>query len=209
MDVKRKWQDSEVQRVAAHVARTAGRLEVLADRYVELAGHVPAGSNPGGRPGGPAADEPGSRGPAGPRVPLRLEVIDVREEVAAFVRDYLPRVRLAMRLKGVTRGAGDVRPGLLLMARLLPGVYDRAAALGDEISRGAWDLERRAAWAAGEVPRPFALTDLCGGCGLRSLWVVPDRMVIRCGNPACGRQEPVLGVSVPVTTKQRMHNDPG
>lgn len=194
MDVKREWQDGEVRRVAAHADRTAGRLRVLAERYVALAGHVPAGSNPGGRPGGRSADEGGSRGPAGPRVPLRLEVLDVREEVAAFVRDFLPRVRLAMRLKGVTRGAGDVVPGLLLMARMLPAVYVRASGLGDEISRGAWDLERRAAWAAGEVPRPFALTDLCGGCGLRSLWVVPDRMVIRCGNPACGRQEPVDGV---------------
>ncbi|QGH74536.1 hypothetical protein HYQ03_gp49 [Arthrobacter phage Kuleana] len=200
VDVKREWSDSEVRRVAAHADRTAGRLRALAERYVELAGHVPAGSNPGGRLGGRSADEGGSRGPAGPRVPLRLEVLDVREEVAAFVRDFLPRVRLAMRLRGVTRGAGDVVPGLLLMARLLGPVYVRAEGLGDEISRGAWDLERRAAWAAGEVPRPFALTDLCGGCGLRSLWVVPDRMVIRCGNPACGRQEPVVGVSVPRVT---------
>ncbi|WPM94299.1 hypothetical protein VB1_CDS0050 [Arthrobacter phage Marchesin] len=101
-----------------------------------------------------------------------------------------------MRLKGVTRGAGAVRPGLLLMARMLPGVYERSADLGDEISRGAWDLERRAAWAAGEVPRPFALTDRCVKCGLPSLWVVPDRMVVRCGNPACGYSEPVVGSTV-------------
>lgn len=195
MDVKREWQDSEVRRVAAHVDRSADRLRSLADRFVELAGHVPAGSNPGGRPAGRSADEGGSRGPAGPRVPLRLEVLDVREEVALFVRDFLPRVRLAMRLKGVTRGAGAVRPGLLLMARMLPGVYERSADLGDEISRGAWDLERRAAWAAGEVPRPFALTDRCGKCGLPSLWVVPDRMVVRCGNPSCGFMEPVVGVT--------------
>ncbi|WPM94374.1 hypothetical protein VG1_CDS0050 [Arthrobacter phage Cupello] len=199
VDVKRQWQDGEVRKVAAHVDRTAERLRGLAVRYEELAGHVPAGSNPGGRPGGRSADEGGSRGPAGPRVPLRLEVLDVREEVAAFVRDYLPQVRLAMRLRGVTRGAGDVVPGLLLMARMLPGVYSRRATLGDEISRGAWDLERRAAWAAGEVPRPFALTDACEKCGVRALWVVPDRLVIRCGNPACGAQEPVVGSVIHVT----------
>lgn len=199
MDVKRQWQDGEVRRVAAHVDRSAERLRGLAVRYEELAGHVPAGSNPGGRPGGRSADEGGARGPAGPRVPLRLEVIDVREEVAAFVRDYLPQVRLAMRLRRVTRGAGDVVPGLLLMARMLPGVYSRREALGQEISRGAWDLERRAAWAAGEVPRPFALTDACGKCGVRALWVVPDRLVIRCGNPACGAQEPVVGSVTRVT----------
>lgn len=199
MDVKQQWQDGEVRRVAAHVDRSAERLRGLAVRYEELAGHVPAGSNPGGRPGGRSADEGGSRGPAGPRVPLRLEVLDVREEVALFVRDYLPQVRLVMRLRRVTRGAGDVVPGLLLMARMLPAVYSRREALGQEISRGAWDLERRAAWAAGEVPRPFALTDACAKCGVRALWVVPDRLVIRCGNPACGAQEPVVGSVTRVT----------
>lgn len=185
MDVKREWVDSEARRVAAHVDRSAARLEALADRWVTLQlGLVPGVA-------GRDTDELVVHTPAGPRAPLRLDVVDVRQEVALFVRDFLPRVRLAMRLRGVTRGSGDVRPGLLLMARMLPGVYARNRALGDEISRGAWDLERRAAWAAGEVPRPFALTEECGGCGLRSLWVVPARMVIRCGNPACSREEPV------------------
>lgn len=198
MDVKREWENKEAERLAGHIGRASGRLEELADRYVTLRGHLPAGSNPGGRLGGRSPDEGGTRGPAGPRVPLRVEVLDVREEVALFVRDFLPRVRLAMRLRGALRGAGDVRPGLLLMARMLPGVYGRDPVLGEEISRGAWDLERRAAWAAGEVPRPFALTEACAGCGLRSLWVVPERLVVRCGNPGCGRQEPVVGLAVPV-----------
>lgn len=194
MDVKKQWSESEARRVEAHVKRTRERLRDLADRYIALEGHIPAGGRRGG------GDEPAFHAPAGPRAPLRVEVVDVRDEVALYVRDFLPRVRLSMRLKGITRGAGDVRPGLLFMARMLPFVYARSAALGDEISRGAWDLERRAAWAAGEVPRPFALTDPCGGCGLHSLWVVPERMVIRCGNPACGRQESVSGVSVTVAS---------
>ncbi|URM87013.1 hypothetical protein SEA_RUCHI_45 [Arthrobacter phage Ruchi] len=204
MDVKQEWQDGQVQRLAAHVERTAGRLEELAERYVTLAGHVPAGSNPGGRPGGRSADEGGSRGPAGPRVPLRLEVVDVREEVALFVRDFLPLVRIATSAgvvgpsRSVLAGAGNVVPGLLFMALALPAVFDADRGLGDEVARGAWDLVRRAALAAGEVPRPFALTEACGSCGVRSLWVVPERMVIRCGNPACGWSEPVAGVSAPV-----------
>ncbi|UVK62586.1 hypothetical protein SEA_TAYLORSIPHT_47 [Arthrobacter phage TaylorSipht] len=202
MDVKQEWQDREVQRVAAHVERTAGRLEELAERYTALAGHVAAGSNPGGRPGGRAADEPGSRGPAGPRVPLRLDVVDVREEVALFVRDFVPRVRLAVATgvgpaRSVMTFAGQVVPGLLFMALALPRLFDADRALGDEVARGAWDLVRRAALAAGEVPRPFALTEVCESCGVRSLWVVPERMVIRCGNPGCGWSEPVAGVSAP------------
>lgn len=203
MDVKQEWQDEQAQRLGAHVQRTADRLEELAERYDALAGHIPAGSNPGGRPAGRAADEPGARGPAGPRVPLRLDVVDVREEVALFVRDLLPRVRIASAsgvvgpARSVLAGAGHVVPGLLFMALALPRVFAADRPLGDEVARAAWDLVRRAALAAGEVPRPFALTDSCEACGLRSLWVVPERMVIRCGNPGCGWSEPVHGVSAP------------
>jgi len=204
VDVKRKHEDSEVVRLAAHVGRTADRLEELAERYADLRGHLAAGSNPGGRPNGRAADEPGTRGPAGPRVPLRLDVLDVREEVALFVRDFLPLVRLATSVgvvgpsRSVLAGAGNVGPGLLFMALALPKVFDVDRDLGDEISRGAWDLVRRAAMAAGETPRPFALTEACRECSRKSLWVVPDRMVIRCGHPGCGWSEPVHGVAVPV-----------
>lgn len=203
MDVKQEWADGEVRRLAAHVDRTAARLEELAGRYVALAGHLAAGSNPGGRPAGRSADEGGSRGPAGPRVPLRLDVLDVREECALFVRDFLPRVRLAASrgvvgpVRSILSGAGDVEPGLLFMALALPRVFAADRVLGDEIAREVWDLERRAAMAAGELPRPFALTDKCEACGLPSLWVVPDRLVIRCGNPGCRWSAPVHGVSAP------------
>ena len=199
VDVKKEHEAAEAARRAGHVQRTADRLESLAARYVDLAGHVRAGGRRGG------GDDVPFHAPAGPRVPLRVDVVDVREEVALFVRDFLPRVRLVMRLRHVLKGAGDVVPGLLLMARMLPGVYGRQPVLGEEISRAAWDLERRAAWAAGEVPRPFPLTEACEACGVRALWVVPERLMIRCGNPACGRQESVAsvmrpgrGISVPV-----------
>ncbi|QGZ16939.1 hypothetical protein SEA_LITTLETOKYO_47 [Arthrobacter phage LittleTokyo] len=192
-DVKRAWSDAEVRRVAAHADRVAVMLGELADRWVTLRlGLVPGVA-------GRDSDELVVHKPAGPRVPLSLDVVDVREEVALFVRDFLPRVRLAMRLRGAVRGAGDVRPGLLLMARMLPGLYSRDRALGDEIAAAACELHRRAAWAAGEVPRPFALADECGACGLRSLWAVPERMVVRCGNPACGESWPVSS-PLPVTS---------
>lgn len=185
------WADEEARRLAAHVERTAGRLESLAERYVTLLRYLVPGVSGGG------ADELVVHKPAGPRVPLSLDVVDLRDEVALFVRDLLPRVRLAMRLRGVTRGAGDVVPGLRLMRRMLPGVYARDRELGEEITRGAWDLERRACWVMGESPRPYPLADPCGACGVASLWVVPERMLIRCGNPGCGLEAPVA-VSVPV-----------
>lgn len=184
-DVKRAWADEEIRRRSAHADRVAGMIGELADRWVTLRLRLVPGV------AGRDTDELVVHAPAGPRVPLSLDVVDVGEEVAAFVRDFLPRVRLVMRLKGALKGAGDVRPGLLLMARMLPGVYERDRALGDEIATAACELHRRAAWAAGEVPRPFALTDECGACGMRSLWAVPERMVVRCGNPGCGESWPV------------------
>jgi len=187
-----EWEDQEARLLAAHIARTAGRLEVLAERYAELRTMLAAGQ--GGKP----ATELITRGPAGPRVPIRVEVLDTMGEIDRFLARFLPLTRGAMRL-GVGAGVwamsprdnGDartarVRSGLLFLAGGLGTVYGEDPALGDDVSRGAWELERRAGWIFGDRSRPFALTEPCPACGVPALWVVPERMVIRCGNPACG-----------------------
>jgi hypothetical protein len=98
-----------------------------------------------------------------------------------------------------TKDGGDarvarVRSGLLFLAASLGGVYAEDPGLGDDVSRGAWELERRAGWIFGDRSRPFALVDPCPECAVPALWVVPERMAIICGNPACRATRPVDAV---------------
>jgi hypothetical protein len=87
-----------------------------------------------------------------------------------------------------------VRAGLVFLASGLAGLYAEDPALGDDVSRVAWKLERRAGWIFGDRSRPFALAEPCPACGVPALWVVPDRMAIVCGNPACRDTRPVHAV---------------
>lgn len=205
MDYSANWGADEARLLAAHIARTVARLETLAGRYAELRGLVPAGS--GGRP-----EPDGSRrGPAGPRVPVRVEVLDTLAEVDRYLSELLPLVRGTLRLgtgagtwaagpkDGPDGRAARARAGLKFLAAGLAGVYADDPVLGDAVARGAWTLERRAGWLFGDVSRPFALSDPCPACSVPALWVVPDRMVIVCGNPACRASRPVHAV-LPVHT---------
>jgi hypothetical protein len=195
-----EWEAEDARLLAAHIARTAARLEVLAERYAELRSMLAAGQE--GKP----ADGIVSRGPAGPRVPIRVEVLDTMAEIDAFLAGLLPLVRGVLRL-GVgagqwamsTKDGGDartarVRSGLVFLAASLPTVYAEDPTLGDDVSRGAWQLERRAGWIFGDRSRPFALTEPCPACQVPALWVVPERMAIVCGNPACRATRPVDAV---------------
>jgi hypothetical protein len=194
------WADHDARALAAHIDRTAGRLEALAGRYAELVSMLAAGG------GGRTADGIVTRGPAGPRVPIRVEVLDTMGEIDAFLARFLPLVRGQLRL-GIgagqwvmtTKDGGDarvarVRSGLVFLAASLGGVYAEDPALGDDVSRGAWELERRAGWIFGDRSRPFALVDPCPECAVPALWVVPERMAIICGNPACRATRPVDAV---------------
>ena len=200
MNYTAQWETEDARLLAGHIARTVGRLEVLAERYAELRSMLAAGG--GGKP----ASETITRGPAGPRVPIRLEVLDTMGEIDAFLSGFLPLVRGVLRL-GVGAGAwtmsardgGDVRTarvrsGLLFLASSLAGVYAEDPTLGDDVSRRAWSLERRAGWIFGDRSRPFALTDPCPACQVPALWVVPERMAIVCGNPVCRASRPVDAV---------------
>jgi hypothetical protein len=199
-DYADQWAAEDARLLAAHIARTAGRLEVLAERYAELRTMLAAGS--GGKP----ADGMPGHGPAGPRVPIRVEVLDTMGEIDAFLAGFLPLVRGTLRL-GTGAGQwsmsvqdnGDartarVRSGLVFLANALGRVYGEDPHLGDDVSRGAWQLERRAGWIFGDRSRPFALADPCPACGVPALWVVPERMAIVCGNPACRASRPVDAV---------------
>jgi hypothetical protein len=123
-----------------------------------------------------------------------VDVLDTLGDVERFVEELLPLVRGTLRLGPGPGAAGRgvrVRAGLAVMAAGLGGVYSEDPGLGDAVSSAAWKLERRAAWIFGERSRAFALTEPCAACGMPALWVVPERMVIRCGNPACGDTRPV------------------
>lgn len=178
--------------LAAHIARTVGRLESLAARYGELRNLLGVA----GRVQDYSAPAPG--GSPGPRLPLRVDVLDTVVDIERYLRALVPLVRGTLRLGPGGLPVRDrterVRSSLLFLASGLAGVYAEDPGLGDDISRGAWALERRAGWIFGERSRAFALTEPCSACGLPALWVVPERMIVRCGNPACNMQRPVDAV---------------
>lgn len=200
-DYSADWEADRARLLQAHIVRTVGRLESLAGRYVELRAMLAADSS--GRPD----SEGGSRPAAGPRMPVRVDVLDTLADIDRFLADWLPLVRGTLRLgagsgfwtAGTADRAARVRAGLLFMAGSLGAVYADDPGLGDDVSAGAWRLERRAGWIFGERSRPFALVEACSACGVPALWVVPERMAIVCGNPACGASRPVH-TALPVHT---------
>ena len=181
-----EWEAEQARALAAHIGRTVSRLESLAEKYRQLRGMLGDVGQPGG-----GGDEVRTPSRPGSRPPLRVDVLDTLADVERFVDELLPLVRGTLRL-GPAVGAGRaVLAGLAVMGDGLGRVYSEDPGLGDAVSAVAWKLERRAAWIFGERSRAFALTEPCAACGLPALWVVPERMVIRCGNPACGDTRPV------------------
>jgi hypothetical protein len=181
-----EWAEDEARALAAHIGRTVSRLESLADRYGQLRGMLGDVGQPAG-----GGDEVRTPSRPGSRPPLRVDVLDLLADVERFVEELLPLVRGTLRL-GPAVGAGrSVLAGLGIMGAGLAGVYSEDPGLGDAVSSAAWKLERRAAWIFGDRSRAFALTEPCASCGMPALWVVPERMVIRCGNPACRATRPV------------------
>jgi hypothetical protein len=193
-----QYAQDQARALAAHVARTQERLHTLADRYAALRVMLTTGRT--GR-----AEVPTFHRRPGPSSPLRVDVLDLMQEVDQYVAALLPLVRGTLRLgSGVaewnrpdTDRAVRVRGSLLFIASGLARVYAEDPVLGDDLARGAWQLERRAGWIFGDTSRPFALSEPCPACGVPALWVVPDKMVIRCGNPGCGAQQP-LDAALPV-----------
>lgn len=190
MEYLRTWESEQAERLAAHVERTAARIRALADHYAALRGNLGPGRS------GNDPDELFHYKHAGPRVPLRLDVVDLRADVALYVRDLLPRVRYTVPTHGsMLRDAGNVPAGLAFMAGALGLVYERDRDLGDEVARGAWELESKAALVTGQRSRPFALVEDCPECSQPALWVVPERLRVVCGNPACSYERLAFAAS--------------
>lgn len=193
MTAERDYMVLEAERLAAHVQRTEDRLLTLAERYSRLREELPAGGHRGN-------DDDRRRSKPGPRLPLRVDVLDLIEAVEDFTDRLGPLVRGTLRIGTApvyqTR-ADAVWAALGVMRRGLMRVYAEDWQLGDDVSRRAWLLERRTGELFGEVSRPFPLTERCPSCAMPSLWVVPDRLVIRCGNPACAAERSVHAV-IPV-----------
>lgn len=196
-DYTAQWDAEQARLLAAHIARTAGRLETLAERYAELRAML--GADTAAKP----ADGMVSRSPAGPRAPVRVDVLDTMGEIDLFLTRFLPLARGTLRLGGMKNwtkiyghgtGASRARTGLAFLAASLAGIYAEDPNLGDDVSRGAWELERRVGWIFGDRSRPFALSEPCPACNVPALWVVPERMAIICGNPDCRASRPVNAV---------------
>lgn len=200
-DYGQEYADQEARRLEAHIARTVQVLDSLAGRYVSLPGML----KPGG--GGGSRDELVHFAAPGSRVPVRVDVVDTMTAVEAFVGKYGPLVRGALRVGFRSRvEAGRVSvvlAELRYMADKLGPVYREDVGLGDELSRRVWRLERRCAGVAGDVSRAFPAAEDCGACGLASLWVSPELLEVRCGNPDCRASFPV-DVAAPVHTSERV-----
>lgn len=190
-DYSAAWEAEQARALAAHIGRTVSRLESLAVRYGQLRALLGDVRGPGG------GDEVRTPSRPGSRPPLRVDVLDTMADIDRFVAELGPLVRGTLRLGPEPRAAdraGRVLAALDLMASGLAGVYSEDPVVGDAVSRLAWKLERRAGWIFGDRSRAFALSEPCRACGLPAVWVVPERMVIRCGNPACGDTRPVDAV---------------
>lgn len=194
----------EAQRAAALVeweARVAVVLGELADRYVELLARIDPGlvaAATGGTGGTSSGRPPGSR------VPVDVDAFDLVVDVERFVVHFAPLVRGALRLGLVStssqpggKRARRVRDWLGFAADNLGAVWNEDPVLAEDLADRGWRLRNRAGGILGVVPRAFPIGDPCPDCGDVSLWVVPDRMVVRCRRADCGREVPV-SVAVPL-----------
>jgi hypothetical protein len=190
-----EYTEEQARILAAHITRTQGRLDALAERYTVLRALLVTGRTA-------RAEVPTVRPRPGPASPLRLDILDALGDIDRYLSELLPLIRGALRLgqgagvwaQGTDRAVRN-RAALAFIANALARVYAEDPVLGDDVARGAWHLERRTGWMLGETSRPFALAEPCPDCGIPALWVVPDKMVIRCGNPGCGAQRPVDAVT--------------
>lgn len=181
--------------IATWLKRTAEQARTLGDQWDELAGFV--------IPGGGAGD---GTGRAATKVhaaaPIRVEVVALRDDIAAMARRYYSLVRGTLRM-GVAPKGGNAPTWLRFIAGALPRLHAEDADLCEEVADAIWSHHRKAARIMdpiqGTVRRPFRIDDPCPACGEMSLWVDPAHWRIGCGMPACrevwGIGEPVLRVS--------------
>ncbi len=178
----RLYEKQRARELALYVTKAARVVREVGERWIELHGLVPAGS-------GGSADGPSGPAHAGPRVPVRVDVIDLMREVEAFVERFVPTVRGTLRMGlGSTR---SVPTGVAFLAESLPGVYEQDPDLGDEVARDGFRLHHRTGVVLGIVSGAYRLEAECHECGMQSLWLEPESATVACGMPGCGGRWPL------------------
>lgn len=174
-DAQQAWMDQVDAQTAQRVERAERDLDELTRRWFALAGMVPAGG---------AKDGVGVRMTPGPTVPIRVDVVDLQMEIAAWVREVLPLARGALRA-----GFSNERSTVVALGYLrsnIGSIWGEDPATAEDIARGAGRLQWRARRVAGEVSAAFPVDVDCPECGCLSLWAHPGRGLIRCGVSDCG-----------------------
>ncbi len=162
--------------------RTASTIRSLAGDWVTLARFVQVG-------GGGGADASGVRTtPTEARIPVNVDVIDLREGISRSVREFVPIVRGTLRM-GVEPMKSTATPALLrFVAGAFPRLHDTDPCLGDDLAEAMWGFHRRANAILNGVDRtlrPYRLDEPCPQCGLLSMWADPEEWRLGCGMPSC------------------------
>ncbi|HEX7352512.1 hypothetical protein [Brachybacterium sp.] len=190
-DWTENWQDELDERLRDLVLRAQVHLDDLAVRYLALGGMVTPGRG----------EATGRRTPAGPSVPIRVDVVDLARDVEAFANRYAGLVAGTLR-------AGRSNTRSTVGALSYVGNMLGQAALADptiatDVEGGAAKLRWRARRLVGEVSTAFPVDAPCPDCTLPSLWVHPGRGIVKCGVETCGSEWTVGDIAVPIWAASR------
>lgn len=178
----RLYEEQRAHELGRYVAKASRVVREVGERWIELHGLVPAGS-------GSSSEGPSGPAHAGPRVPVRVDVIDLMRDVETFVAGMVPPVRGTLRMGlGGTRA---VPAGVAFLADSLTGVYAQDPDLGDDIARAGFRLHHRTGVVLGIVSSAYRLEAECHECGMQSLWLEPESATVACGMPGCGGRWPL------------------
>lgn len=127
--------------------------------------------------------------------PIRVEVVTVRDDIAATARKYADLVNGTLRM-GIKNAPRGTRERLGFIGDTLPRLHAADPELCEEAADAIWDRHRSASRLLdGPRPRPRRIPDPCPECGYEALWIDPNRWLIACGMDECTG---VWGVSSPV-----------
>lgn len=127
-DAERSWLEQVDEATARRVERAERDLDELTRRWFALAGMVPAGG---------VKDGAGVRTSPGPSVPIRVDVVDLQMEIAAWLRGVLPLALGALRAglsnsRSTVAGLGYLRSNI---GSIWGGDPATAEDIADEIGR--------------------------------------------------------------------------
>lgn len=193
--------DGHLRAITTWLGRTSEKATELASQWSDLAGFV--------IPGGGGGDGTGIRATTvHAAAPIRIEVVALRDDIAAWSAQIQPLVYGTLRMGLVPRGT-DTPTRVRFVGHVLPRLYAEDEALCEEVAAAIWDMHRKAAGIIdpirGTIRRPFRIDDPCPACGELALWVHPARWLIGCGMPACRE---VWGIDQPVLVGSDVMSDP-